>query len=239
VSLTRAQFRTQVAKQADIENSPRWDFTAGSTGEVDIKIAGALDRLWKRVLDANRFYRAAMRTPTSNSSGLFLLSDLNGGSADLQERYNRILKVTIDSTDYEDACDDGEKHISVWQLSQQNSGGVLTGRCVWWRFGNFIYTLPIQAAKRADVIAVNHLPTRFDQLSADSALVEWPEGYEDVAFNEAAADLLMKGAEESAASMELRSNGAARRAEMLETIARISTKPTTVRYNDDKSEWGG
>jgi hypothetical protein len=104
--------------------------------------------------------------------------------------------------------------------------------------GNFIYTLPIQANRIATLCTVNHIPTAFDKLSGDGVLVEFPEGFEDVGYNEAAADLLMKGAKETDASAELRINGKERMTEMLEYVARFTTKPSQVRYNDDASAWG-
>jgi hypothetical protein len=233
---TRAQWRLNVGKQGDFDGSESWDFTSGA--EVDQRIGTALDRIWRRILDANRFYRFALRTPTSDAQGRYLVSDLSVSSGDAQERLHRVLDVSIDNYLYDDKCDDAAPYFLMWQVAATNSGGVTTGRRVWWRGGNFIYTLPIQPAKQATLVTVNHIPTAFDKLSGDAILVDFPEGFEDVGYNEAAADLLMKGAKETDASNELRTVGQQRFDEMLEVIARFSTKPTSVRYNDDPTAWG-
>jgi hypothetical protein len=236
MSYTKAQWRQEVSRQGDFESSTAWDFTPGS--EVDRRIAKALDNLWRRVLDANRFYRTALKTPTSNAQGLYLVSDLSVSAGDAQQRLNRVLNLSIDAYQYDDQCDDAEDFFLMWQLGSQNAGNVTSGRRVWWRGGDFIYTLPIQANKIATLVTVNHLPTAFDRLSGEDVTVEFPEGFEDVGFNEAAADLLMKGAKETDASNELRIAGRERMDEMLESVARFTTKPTRVRYNDDPSGWG-
>lgn len=236
MSFTRAAWRTQVAKQGDFEGSTSWDFTAG--GEVDQRIGTALDRLWRRILDANRFYRMSLKVPTSDAQGRYLVSDLSVSTGDAQERLYRILNLSIDNYPYDDKCDDAEDYFLLWQVSASNSGGVTTGRRVWWRGGNFIYTLPIQPSKPATLVTVNHIPTAFDRLSGDGVTVDFPEGFEDVGFNEAAADLLMKGAKETDSSNELRVNGRERMNEMLEYIARFTTKASQVRYNDDPAGWG-
>jgi hypothetical protein len=109
---------------------------------------------------------------------------------------------------------------------------------VWWRGGNFIYTLPIQANKRNARDRESYADRVRQTLGRRDVTVEFPEGFEDVGFNEAAADLLMKGAKETDASNELRIAGRERMDEMLESVARFTTKPTRVRYNDDPSGWG-
>jgi hypothetical protein len=236
MSYTRAQWRQQVAKQGDFEASTSWDFTAGA--EVDQRIGTALDRLWRRILDANRFYRLSLKTPASDAEGRYLTSDLSVSAGDAQERLYRVLNVSIDNYPYDDKCDDAEELFLMWQVASTNSGGVTTGRRVWWRGGNFLYTLPIQQLKIATLITVNHIPTAFDKLSNDNAIVDFPEGFEDVGYNEAAADLLMKGAKETDSSAELRTNGRERMDEMLAYIARFSTKASQVRYSDDPAGWG-
>jgi hypothetical protein len=237
VSYQRSEWRKEVANQGDFLNSASWDFTPGA--EVDRRIGTALDRLWRRILDANRFYRLALRTPVSDASGRYVVADLsNVAVPDAQERLYRVLNFSIDNYPYEDKCDDAEDLFLMWTAASSNTGGVTTGRRVFWRGGNFIYTLPIQTLKPATVCTVNHIPTAFDKLSADSVTVEFPEGFEDVGFNEAAADLLMKGAKETDASAELRVNGKQRMDEMLEYVARFTTKASQVRYGDDGSAWG-
>jgi hypothetical protein len=236
MSYTRSQWRDEVANQGDLKNSASWDFAVG--GEVDKRIGNALDRIWRRILDANRFYRMALRTPTSDSQGRYLTGDLSVSTGDAQERLYRVLNLSVDAYPYEDKCDDAEDLFLMWQMASTNAGGVTTGRRVWWRGGNFVYTLPIQPLKIATLVTVNHIPTAFDKLSGDAVFVEFPEGFEDIGYNEAAADLLMKGARETEASAELRSNGAARMSEMLEYVARFTTKPSQVRYGDDPSTWG-
>lgn len=236
MSLARSEWRKQVSLQGDFDGATGWDFTPGA--EVDQRIGTALDRIWRRILDANRFYRMSLKTPSSDAQGRYLLSDLSVSAGDAQERLYRVLNLSIDNYAYDDKCDDAEDLFLTWVLAASNAGGAATGRRVWWRGGNFIYTLPIQPNRIATLCTVNHIPTAFDKLSGDGVLVEFPEGFEDVGINEAAADLLMKGAKETDASAELRINGKERMTEMLEYVARFTTKPSQVRYNDDASAWG-
>jgi hypothetical protein len=232
VAYTRAQVRTQVLQNADAVGSERWDSaTAGAQGETDQKIGRAYDRWWARILAVNPRYRYAKRTPTTSAAGLIALSDLSSGSGDSAERYYRVLGVVIAQRRYE-FTDAPAQHEQAHAI---DSG---TGPYVWWRGGDSLYTLPAVASTVVTGVWVNHRPTAVHQLSADSVDVTFPDGYEDVANWEAAADLLMKGAEETGASIECRAMAQALGADLLADVQRDAAGPIRVQYGDDGSAWG-
>lgn len=233
MAYTRAQIRTQVLNNADAVGSSRWDSaTAGQQGETDQKIARAFDRWWARILNANPRYRHGHRTPTTSATGLIALTDLASGSADTLERLYRVLGVVIANVRYEFA-QDAARYEQAWAI---NAG---TGPRVWWRSGAALYTLPAVASTVVTGVWVNHRPQFISALATDASTVTFPDGYEDVGNYEAAADLLMKGAEETGASLELRAMARSLGDEMLSDLARDSADPLRIAYGDASDDWAG
>ena len=226
---TRAQIRTRTLRRADAVGSPRWDTTAGSSGEVDQILGLAFDKEWRRILNANRYYRYAKRTPTSNSSGRYVLSDLDSGSGDTVQRLYRIIKVVIDDILYK------HSRFDLWPQAEDKGWSPR----VWWREGDDVFALPKQASKAATGIYVNHIPARIDNLSADTVNITFPDGYEDIGCLEAAALILSKGGAETQASSELKALAEEMRADMLQDIARLSTEPLRFEPEDSAMDWAG
>lgn len=229
MAFTKAQIRTRVKNKMDAVNSTRWDFTAN--GEVDEHIAFVVDKEWRRILNANRYYRCDKRTPTSDSSGRFLISDLTSGTAGAaHQRFYRVLAVLIDSQPYL------EGELVDMPLATTNGSPTLA----WYRVGDYIQAIPVQAAKVATGIWVNHIPYRFnDATVAEGATFIFPDGYEDIVVLESAAALLAKGGTETNTSVELKAFAREMRDEMLSDIQRFSTKPMAMRYDDSRGDWGG
>src|SRR3990167_965103 len=98
MSLTRAQYRTRIAQRMDATSSSRWDATPGTGGEIDPILSHVFDREWRTILTHAPSVRIGTRTPTSNASGRYALSDLNSGSGDTLQRLFRIRSVVIDDT---------------------------------------------------------------------------------------------------------------------------------------------
>lgn len=227
MSISRGTLRNDVLKQADALGSGRWDATAG--GEVDRRISSVYDRIWRRILNANRFYRVSARTPTSDAvTGKYLMADLTIASGDSAQRLYRILQVLVDNRVYT------EGKLTDWALAAQTGIGYL-----WYQEGLNLTALPLQTGKVADAIWVNWLPQRPSALSGDSVLVDFPDGYEEVLIVLAASRLLMKGGAETQASRELRTDIEEDYQELLQDVSRVSTNPLMATPLDNAMEWGG
>lgn len=229
---TRAQIRTRTLRWCDAYNpdgtaSGRWDTTAG--GEVDQRLGVVHAREWRRILNANPYYRIAERTVTLDSNGRFDIDDLtySSGSNDCETFY-RILALSKDNRVYEEIA-----FVERPLGSENNDSGF-----VWFRYGEQIQVLPYTTGDSVTVW-VNHIPCRVDTLDTDSADVEFPSGYEDILCLEAAAMLLAKGGAETGASAELSALAEQSRQDMLQDFARISIKPLRMKAEDTAAEWGG
>jgi hypothetical protein len=234
--LARSEWRQQVACRATSTASTGWDFTPGA--EVDQRIGTALDRIWRRILDANRFYRMSLKTPTSDAQGRYLTSDLSVSAGDAQERLYRVLERLDRQLRVRRQVRRCRGSFLTWQLARRTRAA---SRPVGASGGEAGTSSTRSRSKQSDRDALHGEPhpDRVRQaVGRQRAMVEFPEGFEDVGYNEAAADLLMKGAKETDSSAELRTNGGERMDEMLAYVARFTTKPSQVRYNDDASAWG-
>lgn len=212
---------------ADAVGADRWDDTAG--GEVDLHIGTAMDREWKRILNAAPYYRVGRRTPTSSSTGYYALSDLDSGSGDSAQRLYRVIAFSVDSVIYE------ETRLDQYLIPDTSSP---QPNYLWYFEGSNILALPIQASKQATVV-VNYLPTRFENLATDASTVDFPDGYENVLVCMGAALLLMKGGAEAQASQTLEIQAEELRADMLQDLMRRSMAPVRMRYNDNAWDWAG
>lgn len=227
MSLTKSQLRSRVIQLADAVGSQRWETTPG--GEVDQHIGIAMDREWKRILNANPYYRVARRTPTSDANGYYAVSDLSSGTGDATERLYRVIAFAVDNVVYE------EGRLSDYLLP---NAGAVQPNYVYYFEGTQLMALPKTASKAADVV-VNWLPQRHDQLAGESSGLDFPDGYENVIAWSAAAMLLNKGAVEAGAAQVLEYQAEQLRQDMLQDLARRSTNPIKLRYADDRSDWAG
>lgn len=232
MAFTRAQYRTRVLRRLDSEAAGRWDTTAGSDGEVDQVLGLVFDREWRRILNANRFYRMQKIQPTADADGRYALSALSTGSGDSQKRLYRILGVIINGSRY------SQESIEKYMLATTYN----TGYCVWYQDGQYVQALPIEANKvltSPDGFVVNYIPTRIDNLSADNVSVDFPDGYEEIICLEAASLLMGKGGAELDTTAGFRALAESLRADMLSDIARLSTDPIRMQYPDNAADWAG
>ncbi len=224
---TKSALRTRVLQLADAVDSPRWDDSPN--GEVDQHVGIAMDREWKRILNANPYYRVARLTPTSDTDGYYSVSDLSTGVGDARQRLYRVLAFAVDNIVYEEGRMD--------QYLLPNSGQ-LQPNYVFYFEGTKIMALPLTTTKSATVV-INWIPPRQDLLSLETSEVDFPDGYENVVAWSAAAMLLNKGAVEAGAAQLLELQAEQLRQDMLQDIARRTTNPIKMRYADDRSDWGG
>lgn len=231
-NLTKAQFRDMVLRAADAVNTDRWDATPG--GEVDLLISQALDREWRRILNVAPYMRVREHTVTAGADGKYDLTDLRfyvppALNTNDAERMYRVLGVVRDGTVYRE--ESFKDNIATTQYS--------AAWHVYWREGDFITLMPIEASATASIF-VNHIPPRFTDLTDENEYVHFPEGHEFVAINEAAALMLAsKAGAEHGSALELKQIAQEYREDMLSDLARFSTNPTTFRYSDTSFEWGG
>lgn len=230
MSFTRAQYRTRTQQFADASGSGRWDDTAGATGEIDRLLGDEFDRSWRRILNANPYYRVSKRTPTSDSDGKYAISDLSSGSADSAERFYRVLRVAINNITY-----------PFVQRSEQELLGASLGLYrgyYWFQEGQYLTAMPISASTEATGIWVNWIPPRIDNLSGESIVPDYPDGYEHIICRRAAARMLEKGGAEAGAATYLDGRANEMEAEMLQDVARISIDARQVAYDDTSADWG-
>lgn len=232
MAFTRAQLRTRVLRRMDAVSSGRWDTTAGSSGEVDQVLGFIFDREWRRILNANPFYRTNRVQPTSDASGLYSISALSTGSGDTAKRFYRIIGVVINEAVYEE----------VTKKNYILGSSLNIGYRVWYRDGDQIATLPVEQNKTLsgnEGFHVNWIPTRIDNLAADDSNVDFPDGYEEILCLEAAAFLLAKGGAETDTTAAFRALAESLRQEMLADIQRFSIAPMRTQYPDSPYDWAG
>ena len=226
---TKATLRTAVLKQADAENSDRWDITPG--GEVDGIISMVFDAEWKKILNANRYYKYnTIITNTDTVTGRIPLTALTTGAGDATKRFYRILAVIgpTDNIVYSPA-----EFLEI-PLGETFAANVR----VFYLEGDNIFILPKQLNVPFD-FRVNYIPTRPADLSAENIVVNFPSDYQDLIKYETASWMLTKGGAETGASAELAQFAEKIRTEMLQDVVRFTTDQDQVRYPDSRFEWGG
>lgn len=232
MSLTRTLYRSRILQRMDATGSSRWDSTGGTSGEIDPVLSYVFDKEWRRILTHQPYQRVAQKTPTSDSSGRYAISDLSVSTTDAEQRLFRILAVVIDNRAYQ------EVDAKDWFSALADNP---TSR-VYWRQGDYLNCLPTQASTAIaspDGIWVNHIPSRPDALSADSVTVTFPDGYDEIVILETAALLLSKGGAETGTTMNLKALANEMRKDMLDDLSRTSARPRTFAYSDSKLDWGG
>lgn len=192
-------------------------------------------REWKRILNANAYYRVAQRTPAIDGSARIAISGLSDTSvADAKQTFYRVLMVACNNTPYKEIIPK-EGLLAGIQIT---TGSAMPGSNIWFRQGDYII-VPDSANTTATGVWVNHVPTQASALSADGITVEFPEGYEDLLAFELAAIILAKGSAESDASGTMKAFAEDMRRDMLQDLARFSIAPQQFAYADTAAEWGG
>jgi len=230
---TRAMLRVRAQRAADAVGSQDWDESAGSSGEIDQKLAVNYDREWIRCLDADPALRVGARTVTADATGRYAMADLASGSGDTRQRFHRVLTVVR-----------GDQTYSPGRFRQFPSPAeTLTSRRSWYREGTSLVLVPISASSVA-TLHVNYLPPALTALSTDSVTVEVPteaqeETFAEIVALETAADLLNKGGRETNEGYGLRQRAEGLRALLLADLARLGEGPMVMQHADNAWEWGG
>jgi hypothetical protein len=231
VSITRTGLRTRALQLADAVGSTRWD-TTDATGEIDVHMGVIHLREWKRILNANPYYRVAQRTPAIDSSGRIAISALTSGTGNSVETFYRVLMLSANNVAYKEILTKEGFLAGVQTAPDSQMAGV------WFRQGDYIY-VPGAANTTATGVWVNHVPCAANALALAADTVVFPEGYEDLLGYELAAIILSKGAAEADAAGTMKAFAEDMRRDMLQDIARFSISPTVFQFSDTAAEWAG
>lgn len=233
MGITRSSLRTRSLQLADAVSSSRWDSTTtGASGEVDQHMGIVHAREWRRILNAAPYYRVSKRTPATDASGQILISDLSSGSGDSQERFYRVLLLSVDDVPMREVQGKDAFMSTLTTTGSSLSDGV------WYRQGDYL-VVPNAVSRTNCDVWVNHLPTRADNLTGDAVTVVFPDDYEDILAYEIASILLSKGAAEVDAAAALKALAEDMRRDLLQDVARISGKPLVMGFPDSAAEWAG
>lgn len=227
MSYTKAELRTRTLQLADAIDASRWD--ASIDGEVDKHIGTVFDREWKRILNADPYYRVWRGPWGVNSEGYYELAALNTESGDSRRRWYRIIAFSRDSTVYE------QSRLDQYLLPDTSSP---QPQFIWYFEGEYVLALPIQTTGSATVL-VNWIPVRYDDISGEDVPVDFPDGYEDIIAWSAASKLLNKSGSEAGRAQVLELQAEALREDMLQDLARRSLAPIRMKYTDSTWDYGG
>lgn len=225
--MTRDEYITEIRHHADAESDGRWPVT-----RVMRMFDTVMRREWRNLINANRYLRTALRTPTV-TNGRFAVADLTQGVGDAQEIFYRVIGVYVGTRPYQEV-----QPVDLLTIQTDGATAAVWGHETWHRNGDYIYVVPQNVDGTLNVL-VNHLPPLPSALSGGTVEVAFPEGYEQVPALETAAMLLAKGGTETEATRDLKSLAEEMRRDMLSDLTRISTNPVQMRYPDRAEEWGG
>lgn len=230
MSLTRLQYRTRVLQRMDAAGATRWGSTTtqGVSSEIDNAASVCFDREWRRMLSIKPELRMESWTPTSDSSGRYLLTDIQTLTGDSQKRLFRVMVFRVDNCTYQ------EVPARLWEGATTDNPMAR----VYWRRGDYLVALPITASKTVDIIWTCHLPTRPDALSDDTQTCVFPGDYDEVVILEAAKMLLLKGGAETNAASDLAARAEELRQDMLQDVCRTGSRPMEFQYGDSSQDWG-
>lgn len=227
MSITKSEARSRVLKYMDATGSSRWDSTAN--GEVDQAIGYAADQEWRKILDANPYYKAQAISVAIPAGGQVLKTSLSTGSGNTAKRLYKVLGLVVANTPYkiEQYADD-----YFGALSNPGPSSLAV------EFGDYFQLFPVDVTGTSTWY-VNYIPQRQDGLPTDGDAFQFPDSFEDVPLLEAAAYLLAsKNGAESDAAVPLVGLARNRRTDLLRTVERATTQPQQIRYADSSSSWG-
>jgi hypothetical protein len=227
MTVTRAQLVANTLEFMDANGSPRW-----TTPVVQAMLGIAHAREWSGILGTNQYFRFAQRTVTTDVNGQVAYTALNSGTGDAAQAWRNILAITDGQVIYRQTAFTMDALATVTNQAYQQYDRQ------WYDAGNNIQFLPVSTGVIL-TITVNWTPTRVDLLSADSVVVDFPDGYDIIIALEAAALLLSKGAAENEAAQTMRAMADAQRQALYGDIARRGAAPTFMRFPDSASTWAG
>lgn len=221
---TRQQYMDLAREVSQTAGSNQW-----SDAVVRTWCGVAHRRMWKEVLNANNGYRMATLSVTQDANGQFLKTAMDSGSGDAAQTHYRILSL----------CDDNQYFYRQVRYQDYPTPGAPTMQpYVWYEFGSSIQVMPVSSGTVLTV-TVNWMPTRIDNLAADTSNVDWIDDYESAISFYAAGLMAMKGGNETEASQTYKAQGMEIISDMLNDLRRAGKDPTRMRSPDSADMWGG
>lgn len=225
--MTRAQFQANVLNYMDAEDSARW------TPPTIISVGGIVSATeWSGIMDQNQYYHFSQLSVTTDSSGRVALSSLDSGSGDSAQYFNKLLVGFTDGNVLWTETDFRYVPMAT-QTNWQNPYSYQ-----YYLSGDYFQLLPV-ATGTALTATLNWLPATIAQLADDNSLIIFPRNYEWILVWVTAATLLLKGGTESQAASDLFALADSARKQMLGSIARLTTRPTSALLQDAPESWGG
>lgn len=224
MSLTKAQYRTQIQGMLDDESAKFW-----TAANLDILTQLTQDALWSTLLDLNPYFVSQNDTLTSLTTPGYIDADQVAGGGDLTKRIFRLQSITRDSQEYHPV---DRRHIAlqggeVKAVNDQN-GFTYT------YLGDQIHIFPYDLTTDLEV-RYSYYPTLYDGLG-ESTAVEWPEGHELALIMQVAANAQVKGGREDNEQLQKMAD---RWFNVLKAkISRNFQGPLTVFMGDTPEEWG-
>lgn len=174
--ISKSEFRGLVSNLIDDPDNQRWSTTA-----LDTLIELTLDSLFGDLLLFQPWLVSAVSTGTQDAQGRVNLQKTSAGGI-LGQRFFRVQQVWVGT----EAYGKGDPRTSLPEVEEGGYG-------TYWVSNGYLYTYP--AGGETVNIRYSYFPERFTQQS-NSALVQWPDGFEGAAVFEVAGRAISKGAAE-------------------------------------------
>ena len=223
---TRAQLIEQTREYMDAVGSTRW-----SDSFITTILAQVYDEEWSNILNAAPYYTFQQLSLTTDSNGQIPFSSLSTGGGDSQKNFYRLLSVSDGNVLYT------ETQFQYVPLAT-TTNYLPTYPRLYYTVGTTVQILPV-ASGTSLYLAVNYKPTALNDLSTDSAVIDYPPNSEGIIVASAAAKLLLKGGAEVGAANNFRALANEERQSMLDDLRRRTINPTRMAYPDQKYDWSG
>lgn len=215
--LTGAEVLAAVRQLIDDPNAMLW-----SDANLTIHVALVQDKGWGEILDWNPFYLTTVEVITGSpklvSPGYIDLSQLS-------QRFNRLLSLVRDGTEYSKAL----QH----QVVIENNIDLVAPDSTYTFLGRKLYIFPLSASDRTE-IEYNYLPAKF---ANNSSPIVWPEGHEGALIWQAASEALLRGDREN--NDRIDAMASRYKATMLASVGRPDNSPVVPFDLQSSMEWGG
>ena len=237
MTITRTQFQEMVQNAIDSTgvdavagatvDSPRWNHvTVNAVG------GNVMAEEWSGILNQNPYFQFNQISTTTDANGCVAIANLTTGSGDSKQNFYRVLNGFTDGTYLYKEVD--FRNVPMATITNyQNPWDYL-----YYLAGANFQLLPVSSGI-AITTFVNWTPPRVDQLSGDSVPLDFPDGSEMILVWQTAAKLLAgKGGAEAAGAQVLTALADDARKNLYGSVARLTTRPSFMLFQDTAMNWG-